>query len=109
MNHKETAEKLLQAVEQTKAEFLKLKDAEVQYLSTVLKDVKADVLQCETEDDLLKLLAEIGDQLYKGNAITEAVDGPVLLLALRGADRFILDKFFGADWFANLKKWVAAL
>ena len=62
-----------------------------------------EIAACESEADFYKLVAQIGDDLYVGNAITEAIDYETFKFILnKGADP-LLDKVFGQDWFTVLK------
>jgi hypothetical protein len=61
------------------------------------------ILDCENEKEFLQLLASLGDELYHGNIVTEAIDYPVFLFILEKIDTLALDKFFGNEWFIKLQ------
>jgi hypothetical protein len=61
------------------------------------------IVECESESDFLDLLSKIADELYKGNVITENIDGPVFRWVLGQIDKQALDRWFGADWFVKIK------
>jgi len=65
-----------------------------------LRDVIKDI---NTEEEFLKLVAELIDELVKLPAPYEWFDEKIASVILRVLDKHILDHFLGADWFKKMK------
>ena len=87
------------------------KDEILNYIATgkalyvkIITTYADQILVCTDEAEFLHLMADLADELHEGNIFTEQVDGPVIYQVLKLSDRFVLDKFFGVDWFIKVQE-----
>ena len=94
---------LLAKFHETSAEFAGIITAVRSFIDKFVKTYTDEIIACADETAFLELIAELGDELYQGNAITEAIDYEVFKFILtKGVDP-LLDKTLGNDWFVLLK------
>ena len=103
MDYKKLAEESIDKTKELVSDIENLKNAGVSLIDKIIVSYASEIIQCETEQDFLKFLTEVGDLMYKGNIIIETLDGIVIKKILEFVDKIILDKFFGADWFVKIR------
>lgn len=107
MNYKKLARLIVLDAVTIKDEFVGLKASAEKFVNNVLNNVKKNTGQLPTEKDFLKLVAEI----IHLTVIDKYIPNPwkfivkklgLVLKALKLLDKYVLDKWFGKNWFFNL-------
>ena len=94
---------LVEKFRETSLEFAGIITAIRAFIDKFVKTYTDEIVNCETEADFFKMIAELGDELYQGNVITETIDYEVFKFMLTKGIDPLLDKTLGKDWFIVLK------
>lgn len=87
----------------TAAEFTGIIVAIRAFIDKFIRTYADEIIACPEKGDFLKLVAQLGDDLYQGNIMTEAIDYEVFKFILNKGVSPLLDKIFGPDWFVIFK------
>jgi len=93
-------------IENSKETIVKVKDLFIEFKTLILTFVDENakvIVALKDEKEFLKLLVQVGDELYHGNIITERFDSLVFSFVLSKVDKLFLDRIFGGDWFVKLQ------
>ena len=75
-------------------------------IENVLLLNREQILEFKNEKEFLDYIASIADDLLKFNLLVETMDELLIKMALKYLDKFVIDRFFGDDWFYKLQTWL---
>ena len=113
MKEKEIAKEILKMYDSDSKGIVDLvadmKDSINDWIVQLAAHIKSVAGKIESEDQFLKVMAELTDELLPLPQPFEFVDNICAHYILKGVDKVLLDKVFGADWFEKLQSGVTKL
>lgn len=102
MTDKEVAMEIIKTGEDIKQDAVALKNNVESLLLKNLQKIKNVVGEMPDEATFLNVIGELIDAALVLPQPAETVDGVAIKYGLKLLDKYVLDKFLGADWYAKL-------
>lgn len=108
MNTKEMAQKLVEIIKNRKDAdvmfYNNTKNTMINLIGNHIADLKEILGYMPREKEFLDVVAELMDMALN-TGIFEPVDGLVFRQVLGLVDKFVLDRYLGADWYTKCMAW----
>jgi len=109
MEPKDIAKQIIANAGKYRDELIALKVATENLVKKAAQENKVIIEDIDTDDKLVKVLAEVADEAYKGKGLKEALDGPAAHVAFSGMNKYVVVKFAGLNWWVKFREWLKSV